>query len=349
MFEKSGKTNSVTIYDVARHANLSGPTVSRALNGNSRISDKTKKKVFKIAQQLGYRSSYAGKVLKMGRTNTIGVMVPDLANPYFIEFLRAVEQGCLSKGYRPVTVEYMQDASQERYFLEQVLERRCDGIIAIISNCEPLRDLLEEFWFRKIPCIIHGLAPDIKSTKIDGTEVDMAPGVQKAVDHLVGLGHKEIVLVTSWREEFADTGRLKGFQDAFLRHGLGSVSDHVLQLSCKDHMLDGMSVGKELLRTKPKTTAIIGTNDMLVVGVAHALSEAGIRVPEDMSLVSMDNTWLAKNWPTPLTSIDQKTQECALTATEVLFKRLDNQEWGDPIHVKLSSNLVVRKSTAKCR
>jgi LacI family transcriptional regulator len=345
MSEKSGKTNSVTIYDVARHANLSGPTVSRALGGNSRISDKTKKKVFDVAQKLGYRPNSAGKILKTGKTNTIGVMVPDLTNPYFVEFLRAVEQNCLRKGYRPITVEYMQDASQERYFLEQVLERRCDGIIAIISRCTPLKDLFEEFWFHKIPCVIHGLAPDINSTKMDGTKVDMAPGVQQAVDHLVDLGHKEIVLVASWREEFADNGRLRGFQEAFLRHGLGSISDHVLQLSYKDHMLDGICVGKEILRTKPKTTAIIGTNDMLTIGIAHAMLGAGIRVPAEMSLISMDNTWLAKNWSMPLTSIDQKTKECAFAATEILFGRLENQEWGDPIHVEFSSHLVVREST----
>lgn len=341
---------AVTIYDIAKSVGTTHATVSRALHNNPRISDETKEKVRKAAEKLGYRPNHAARSFGTGKTHTIGLITPDLGNPYYVEYIRAVEEVCASKGYRLVCLEYIFDADRERLCLEEMLERRCDGIIATITRFEALKDIIEEFWERRIPFISSGLPSDAAKSNIDGTSTDHGKGIEQAIDHLIDLGHKEIVFVASWAKQFKDYGRFSGLEKGFKKHGLPyNFEDRVFSRFTGDQLRDGMEATKELLLTRPNSTAIIGTNDLVAVGVMRTVYDFGLKVPEDISIVGCDNTWLAKNLPVRLTTIDHKTKETAKVAVEILFERLQNKDWIKPQRIGFESELVIGESTAKVR
>lgn len=336
----------VTIYDIAKACNTSHATVIRALKNQPHVNDETRRRVKLAAQELGYRPSHAGKLLKSGKTHTIGLVLPDFANPYYVEFLRSIEGECFARGYQVVAIEFAMDAGRERLCLEQMLERRCDGVIFFPSRVEPLRDLFNEFWARKIPCVVIGWEMD----QIDNLTVHIDPGIHLAVDHLVGLGHRNIVLFGSWpAESGVGTVRRNALKEAFEKLGLPFRPANVFSRYTGNQLHDGQEGIKELLEKQPETTAIIGVNDYLVSGVMRGLSQLKVRVPEDISLVGTDNTWIGQNWPVALTSIDLKTADLGQQTTQLLFERLENDIWDRPQKIGIDSGLAVRESTGPVR
>lgn len=341
---------AVTIYDIAKAVGTTHATVSRALHNNSRISTQTREKVQNMAKALGYRPNHAARSFGTGKTQTIGMISPDLKNPYYIEYIRAVEERCSDRSYRLVCIEYALDSEKEHLCLEEMLERRCDGVIATITQFEPLKDILEEFWDRKIPFVAAGLPPDAMNSNIDGTFTDHGKGIEQAVDHLVKLGHKDIVFVASWGKQFKDYGRFSGLEKGFQKNGLAfSFKDRVFSHFTSDQLKDGTEAMKDLLANHPQCTAIICTNDLVCLGAMRQIWDAGLRIPEDISVIGCDNTWLANSTPIRLTTIDHKTVETARTATDMLFDRLINKEWDKPKRVKFESELVIGESTGKVR
>ena len=315
-----------------------------------RISEKTKKKVREAAKKLGYRPNYAARSFGTGKTHTIGLITPDLKNPYYVEFLRAAEEDCISRGYHFLTVESALDAKRERMCLESMLERRCDGVIAAITQFDKLTDLLEEFWARKIPIVISGLPNESDENNIDGIYIYHGRGVEQAVDYLVDLGHREIVFVASWAEQFGDYGRFSGIEHSYRKHGLEfDFKKSVYSRFTGDQLQDGIQATRELLKKRPETTAIIGTNDVVSLGVMRVLWENGLRIPEDVSVIGCDNTWISRNLPVAMTTIDQKTGDSARASVKILFERLKHKEWETPIRVRFNTELLIRESTARVR
>lgn len=341
---------SVTIYDIAKAANTTHSTVSRALRDNPRISLKTREKIKRVARELDYRPSHAGVFLKSGKTHTVSILLPDITNPYYVQFQRALEEECFARNYQVLGMEFALDAKRERACLERMLERRSDGIVAFISRFEPLKDLVEEFWTRRLPCIVAGLPEDIGNIKVDGLYVDINHGVEMAVDHLVELGHRHIVLAASWPSECnSGKGRFVGLKRGLEKHGLNLTSASVFSRFTGNQVADGHYAAKELFKNHPETTGVIGVNDLFITGFMKGLSEMGLKVPEDVSLVGTDNTWVAQQWPVSLTSIDLNMEKQACNAADILFDRLKKQDWSQPRHAVIKSNLIIRESTCPAR
>ena len=335
-----------TIYDIARACDTSHATVSRALRNHPKVNAETRKRILAVARELGYRPDHAALALKQGKTNTLSVVLPDLANPFFAEFAQVVGQQAAAAGYAPAVAEHACDPDRERICLELALARRYDGVIAFVSRFEPLKDLLEEAWERRIPFVVPGLPHDIADDMIDGTYVDLHPGMEEAVDHLVAFGHRRIVLIADWSPQSgAGEERLEAMQSAFERHGLPYEEDSVVIHADGPELEQGYEAAKELMLQRPAPTAIIAVNDFLAAGVARGLAELGLRIPGDVSLVGSDNTWIARHWPTGLTSIDLKTQEHVSATMKILFDRLASDDWGEPRRARLETSLVVREST----
>ncbi len=340
----------VTIYDIAEKLGITHPTVSRALNDHPRISSKTKEKVLKVAEELGYRPNYAARSFGTGKTRTIGMIVPDLTNPYFVDYLRAAEKQVASENYSMVTLEYGLAPEQEKKCLEQMLEKRCDAVIANISQLGPLKDILKEFWERKIPIFWPGLPNNFDDNGItmDGIHVDLENGVNDAVLHLTELGHKNIVFVAVWAQQYDDYGRFSGLTKGFEKAGLKlDFNKNVFSLFTGDQLKDGYTAAKNILKERPETTAIIGTNDLVCAGIYKALFEEKVNIPEDMSLIGCDNTWVSKYMPISLTTIDQKTAEVARISVDTIFQRLQTEKWGSAKHINIEPELIIRESTAE--
>ena len=322
-----------------------------ALRDSPAIRAELRSQIKETAKDLGYRPSHAGKALRFGKTNTIGMILPDFNNPFYVELLKGVQTVCSHYGYSLISMDYNMDIEQEHNCLERMLGRQCDGIITIPSRFEPVKDLIEEFWNSRLPCVTLGVPRDIGDVKIDSARVDIAKGVEAAVDHLVALGHRHIVFAASWpREIGASMERFGGFESGLKKNGLRfNPEKNICYYFTGNQLEDGKYLGKEILKTHPEATAIIGVNDYLTIGLMQSLMSMGVRIPEDISLVGTDNTWIGRNWAVPLTSIDQKTGELAKFATELLFKRMRDEQWDEPRHILLDAALAVRNSTGRVR
>lgn len=345
-----GDVVASTIYDIARACGISHVTVSRALQNHPNVNAQTRERILCAAKELGYRPMHSARALRKGQSNVLCIVLPDLSNPSFVEFARAVEEGALGRGYQAVISEYAWDTTRERACLEGMLERRYDAVVAFVSRFEPLRELLNEAWEMRLPCVVPGLPLDVGSGKLDGCRLDMRRAVEQAVEHLVDLGHREIVFVADWPAgSGAGVDRLNALQAAFVRRQLPYDEASIVFRCTGQELQGGYDAAMELMRREPRPTAIVGVNDYLIAGVARALAEFGLRVPQDVSLVGADNTWIARYWPVSLTSIDLKTRERAEAALEILFERLNSNDWGEPRRVSLEAGLVIRESTGPAR
>jgi len=362
---------AVTIYDIAKVVKTSHATVSRALNNHPAISKDTKKNIDRVAKELGYRPNFSATSLKKGKTNKIALLLPDLIDPFFAEFLKDVEQSCLPRNYRVITIQSSLGASYEKS-LDEMLEGLCDGAIVFSSSFKKLEDIATQFYQRKMPFIVIGIRSESGVAKVDCIEENVAKGIELAVDHLVELGHREIVFFDNTPSEHEDqSNRVEGLKTAFKKHGLelrpnnvfcfcanlneeGVIGDkEVVNVKrsnvATNQIKDGLHGIKRLLQIYPQATAIIGTSDLLMLGVMRGLLEMGIRVPDDISLVGTDNCWLSGSLPVSLTSIDMKREFLAHTAVEWFFDQIEKQDWSKRKHAVVSSDLVIGESTAKKR
>ena len=340
---------ALTMSEIAEKVNVSQATVSRALSNDPKISKNTKLRIKRVADKLGYRCSLAARSLKLGKTNTIGIIIPDLLNPFYVEFLRALETNCYNNNHHTLVVEFGMDFDRQKECLEQLLDRGCDGVIASLFKIEPVRNLIAEFLTQKKPVFIHGLPKDLGSFAVDGTHVDMSKGIELATSHLAEFGHRNIHLIMGQHPEQDESGRIKGLKNGFLKNELKFTQETVAYRYTGNPLEDGFEATKELLRKHPETTAIMGINDMLTIGILQALAEEGLSVPKDISVIGTDNTWICRHWPSPLTSINQHTNECAKVAVDTVFNQLNNGNWDKPKCVNFSTDLTVRKSTGPAR
>jgi LacI family transcriptional regulator len=336
----------VTIYDIAKACQTSHATVIRALKDQPHVNEETRKRIKDLARNLGYRPSHAGRMLKSGKTNTIGLVLPDFANPYYIEFLRSVEAGCFERDYQVVAIEFAMDAKRERMCLEQMLEGRCDGVVTFFSQYEPVKKLIEEFWFQKIPCVAVGWPKG----GVDSVSVDFSSGMEEVISHLVELGHKHIVLFNSSPSETGVASyRLASFERGLRKHELPFNEKNIFSRYTGNQRQDGIDGVQELMKDRPETTAIIGANDLVIAGVMRGLWKMGLHVPDDVSLVGVDNTWMGQTWPIALTSIDLRTAEMGQLAVKCIFGRMESQSWVKPEYMAVESRLIVRESTGPVR
>jgi LacI family transcriptional regulator len=355
---------ATTIYDIAKQVGTSYCTVSRALNNHPRIGAKTKEKILKTAKDMSYRPSYFARGLTAGKTKLIGLVIPDFKNPVYVEFLRYIEVQCVAKGYHVIPMEYRLDNSYQRACLEKMMEFRCDGVIAFFQNAELFRDLLDEFWEMRMPCI--QTVGYITGQHMDRVIIKMEQGVEKAVKHLVDLGHRKIVMIDSLLEMF-DKKDVSGnvqkddtkdkcctpfgnfFQAAMLKHGLECSEDNIIFSSSENQLADGLNIGEMLIQSRPEVTAVITHNDLFAVGILKSLLSKGRRVPDDFSIIGADNTWLAETSHVPLTSIDINLPQLANAAMDMMFSRVNTDNWDKGKEIQINVDLFIRQSTGPCK
>lgn len=341
---------TVTIQDIAKVAKTSHATVSRALNNNPRISLSTRKNIKNIAKDLGYTPSIVARALRSGRTYNIGLAVPDLTNPFYVEFLRAVEANIQQTNYQLIIVENRQNVEQEKANLEKLISLDCDGIISTVTYMEPVREIVQECWDSKRAFFARGVPyHDLGDVKVDGSDNVISTGIEKAIAHLVQLGHEKIVFIASWAAEVHSGGRLEALKQAFEKHGLEFNSKNIERRFSGNQLQDGYYASLNVIKRSPDTTAIICTNDIVANGAMTGLSELGLKVPQDISVIGTDDTWLAKYAPIPLTSISMEVEKNAEIATQVILDRLSSDVWDEPKHICIDTDLIVRQSTGPSR
>ncbi|MDQ0277888.1 LacI family transcriptional regulator [Arthrobacter silviterrae] len=337
---KRVRTTRTGISDVAARAGVSLATVSRVMNGNQTVDAQIAERVRIAASELKYQPNPTGRNLARGKTDTIGVVVPDLGNPTFQGVLRGVSRAAAQDGYR-VLIADSSEVSSEEAILAGEARRRCDGVVL----CAPRMGAAE---LEELAPSLHPLVLVNRATNATGSPsviVDYGRGIQDLAAHLVGLGHTRLAYVAGPASSSSHRLRLAGL-DAFKASHSGI---EVQVFSNGSTFEDGHSSAGDVLASG--ATGIMAFNDLTAMGLLSALNERGIRVPEDLSVTGFDDIPFARYTTPPLTTATvpiQDVGEQAWAQMKELLNRAPNAaaEAGEPASTTFTPTLTVRGSTA---
>ncbi len=326
-----------TMLDVAKAAGVALGTVSNHLNGSVHVSPKTAKKIDRAIQRLGYRIHLGARSLRAQRTQSVGLVVPNISNPFYAEVARAVEHSLWERGFQTLLCDSSQDAERERKHLDNLENRRVDGILLIHWD-RPPRERLQRMTV-PVVCVDRVVDGQLSVT------TDNQLGGRLAARHLVAQGHRRIAILAGQPTDNNVRERLRGFM-AVLKEQEGVEQPHML--TGPDQAIElGYEVGRFLDGGRLPPTAIFATNDIVAVGAWRSLLELGIRIPQDMSLIGYDDIEMTRLLIPPITTVAQDKAALAREATALLLRVLDGQGGkGERRPVQLPPRLVVRGSTA---
>lgn len=327
----------VTIYDVAKEANVSIATVSKVINNNGRISDKTRNKVKDVMEQLNYRPNILASALMGKQTKTIGLLIPDLANPFFSELARSIEDRGHDLGYNLVICNTDYENEKENQYLSLLKQKSVDGFI-LASGFENL-DKVEELMKEEIPVVI--VARDFPMFPVNAVALDDFMGGYLAANHLIELGHQNLGIVA--RDLWSNRERLRGFKHALGENDL-SLNSNFEFIDELDHIKAGREIAEKYIKSDDRPTAIFACNDLLAAGVIQMAKQLGLNVPEDLSVVGFDNTSIATIIEPPLTTIAQPIQNMGKEVMDLTVSII-KKEREEKSRITLLPSLVKRKST----
>lgn len=341
--EPSGPPRRVTIVDVAQHAQVSTTTVSKVLRNAYGASPAMRAKVRQAMADLGYRPYAAARGMR-GQTYTIGVMLPDIRNPFFPEIIDGLTDALQDTPYQVLLGPGgCNDEQAEARVTEAMIDRGMDAMV-LVAPISPRSHL--EHVARTVPTVVvgrHGYSPAYDTVSDD----DLA-GAALVVNHLVGLGHRRIAHIEHAESdparlaEMPNAIRAEGYKQAMRAHGLGDEIDIV----STTYTQEGGYVGARQLLARPqRPTAIFAGADVVALGVLEAVAEADVSVPEQLSVAGYDNTALAALGPVSLTSVDQAGRHIGAEAARLLLARIADRQ-RPTVQVRLSPTLVTRRTTA---
>jgi LacI family transcriptional regulator len=338
--EVAGRRRRVSRGDVAAHAGVSHGTVSHVLNHPDRVRPATRERVEAAISELGFVRDEAARHLRAGYSTTIGLMLLDAWNPGFMEIARGVEDRTASEQWTVLMSNSARDTDREQRYLREYAERRVAGLLVIPNDQVSEAD--HQLRHDDIPMVVIDRAeqgPEGLSVAVD----DLVGGSLQA-EHLHRLGHRRIAYVGNPEAALPVRARFAGFSDWLLR------ADDAVELEVVPAPLTvdaGLEVGRELARRPAarRPTAVVTAVDLLAIGVLQALLAAGVRVPDDLSLVGYDDIPFVAQLSVPLTSVARPHHRMGFQAADLLLSVLDGRVPAER-HLLLEPELVVRASTA---
>lgn len=323
-----------TIHDVASVAGVSKSLVSLALLGSDKVSPQSRTRILKAAKQLGYRPNAAARSLAAKRSRTLGVLVLDLHNPVFAEILDGVQSELREKGFSSMLVTAGEDPALEKGEIDTLLQFQIEGLILISHRLSEsdLQEIVSE-----VPTVTV-TRDDISIAQMDSVCNDDVAGAHLAVDHLVELGHKNIVCLSGGDNPVSHS-RAKGYQEGMAAHGLSKQSA-IVPGGLTD--VTGYRAGLEALKLKP--TALFVANDIAAMGAIAAIEESGLRVPEDVSVIGYDGIRLGGLRSVNLTTVAQPLTDLGKLAAQRILERIENPSLKAK-RVRVASKLIVRGTT----
>jgi len=329
----------VTAHDVARAAGVSQATVSLVLGGNprARIAAATREKVLKAAEELGYRPNILARGLVRGRSYALGVIVPDLANPFFLDVVRGIERVAADEGYAVLLCD-ARDTGATRH-LEALRARQVDGVILDASGADSLPD--------DVVTDLNVVVADRPTDRFPGVASDAEAAGRLAAEHLLGLGHREVALIGPASEEHAFRMRERGFAKALRAAGAALPSTRLRRAPAT--VAGGEAAMRALLAAKgPRPTGVFCANDLVALGALRACAAAGVRVPEEMSVVGCDDIEMARVVTPELTTVAVPARELGARAARLLLRQIEGKPETRPGKL-LPVKLMPRGTTAPPR
>ena len=327
---------AVTIKDVAREANVSVASVSRALNGHASMADGTRERILDVVARLRYVPHPSARSLITRRTHTIGALLPDLHGEFFSEVIRGIDLAARARGLHLLVSGSHGDAA-ELAAASRAMHGRVDGMLVMSPHIEAQlgRDDLPA----DLPIVL--LNTPTTDTQHPALNIDNFGGAHAMVRHLVARGHRRIALIAGPERNFDAAERLRGYREAMAKHVPG-VEPQIWPGDFTEQA--GYAAGQSLLARHARPDAVFAANDMMAVGCLFALNEAGVRVPQDVALAGFDDIPIARFVSPPLTTVHVRIAELGRRALECLVEQLENPDAGAGRTQTLACEIVVRGS-----
>ncbi len=341
---RAAAPRTVTLRDVAERAQVDPSTASRALRPSTRglVRPDTVERVLETAKEMGYRVNRLAKGLKDRTSMTVGMLLPDLANPLFPPIVRGIEDGLRKAGYALILANTDRDQARERDLLEMLLDRQVDGLI--LATAERDYPVLDEI-LDSVPAVLVNRTTDY--SLVSSVSSDDHQGMGQAVRHLTGLGHTRIAHVGGARAASTGARRHQHFLGWMQAEGLPADPDLVVFTDWFTRDL-GENACKELLDRGVDFTAITAGNDLIALGCYAALRARGLRVPEDVSVVGYNGIRFCEEFAPPLTSVHVPKYDIGVRAAALILEAIQQPE-APAVSMLLPTTLQVRASTAPPR
>ena len=334
-------SRQISIKDIARLARVSHPTVSRALQNSPLVNPATAAKIRKIAEAAGYRPSAVARGLVTRRTRTVGLVVTTVADPFAGEVACGIEQAANDHGYAVFLANSNCDAERERKVVQELAERRVDGIIVTSSRVGS--DYLPMLAQLNVPMVL--VNDQYPGEFVHSVMIANEDGSRTATEHLIELGHRRIAYVGDRTGYQTDTERLKGYKQALADAGIEFASE--LAVLGDGRPKGAVAAVDRLLKIADPPTAVCCYNDMTALGAIRAIRARGLRVPEDVSVTGFDDLFFAEYLEPPLTTVRQPMRRMGEMAMENLLKLMSGEE--SVAQVRVEAELIVRGSTGRAR
>ena len=307
---------TVSIREVARLANVSPATVSRVLNGSSTVREDSRRRVLEAVARMEYRPNRLARNLRRRQAEMIGVVVSDIENPHFSEAVRVVEDAAYGAGYRVLLCNTDETPEKQRAYLEMMADERVLG--AIVSPADSRGTGVEALLALGIPVVAFDRMID--DPRADAVVCDNVEGLRRATEHLLWLGHERIAFVGGRPDVETGAERLEGYAAAMRAAGLTPFAlDGSFRTDVAERAVD------DLLAQTPPPTALVVANNLMTLGALRALRRAGLRVPDDVALVAVDDPAWAELIDPPLTTVAQPVRRMAQTAMQLVLERIERR------------------------
>jgi len=306
----------VTMKDVAKLARVSVSTVSHVINKTRFVSDSTRQRVLKAMAEVSYHPNVVAQSLRRKKTNTVGLVISDIANPFFPEAVRGIEKQLIQKGYSIILANTDDDIEKEKDLVTLLYGKRVDGFIIVTADGENKH--LDFLIQQKVPIVL--LDRRISKVGLDTVLVDNEGGARKLTEHLINLGHKKIGVITGPLSISTGKERLKGYLEALREHSLPK-DDELIKVG-NFRQESGYSLTMELLSLSSPPSAVLACNNVIGLGAMDALQEKGIKIPSEVALVIFDDLPWFRYLNPPVSVVSQPTSELGEIAAKLLLERM---------------------------
>lgn len=329
-----------TARDIARTARVSTSTVSHVLNGTRWVSPELRERVIATADALGYEPDAIARSLRVRHSNTIGLLISDITNPFFTAVVRGVQDIVQARGYSLIVSNSDEDPDKEAAYLRVLTSRRVDGIIMAPAGIpHPYLTRLARSAF---PLVF--LDREVRDLSVAAALLDNRRAARDAMEHLLRLGHRRIALVAGRPQISSTEERITGYRNAL--EGSGVEYDERLVESGGSRIGEARNAVEKLLASGPRPTAMFVTNNLMTIGAMAGIRSSGLRVPDDISLVAIDDFSWSDVFEPRLTTVAQPTYELGRVAADLVLRRIAGDLDAASTRVVLPGHLIVRDSTA---
>jgi len=338
----------VTIKDIARELGISPSTVSRALKDHPDISPETKKAVNELAEKLNYQPNIVALNLRQSKTNTIGVIIPEIVHFFFSTVISGIEDVAYGAGYNVILAQSNESVEREKIDLKALFNSRVDGMLMSISRETTNYDHIESILARGVPIVFFDRV--YNNPQLSKVVVDDFEGAKEATLHLIDQGCKRIAHLEGPPNLAISSQRLEGYIAALKQHNMPVNKD--LIVACPLGSLEeGKSATEKLLAMKTPPDAIFASNDPAAMGAMQAIKAKGLKMPKDVAIVGFSNWFFSSMMEPPLTSVDQPGFQMGQEAARLLIRHIEVKEKNDqeptPETKVLKTHLIIRESSLK--